>query len=213
MRISVFGATGRTGREVLAQAREKGLQVNALVRHLGKLTEFPDWVVPVEGNVTDLSAVERAVTGCSAVVSVLGRRDDSPADLLMVASLNTIAAMKKEGIKRLVVLVNTGVEDPSDRLPLSQRILRFVLNKMNDRLSRDSRAAARAVSDSGLDWTLVRPPILTDGPRTGNYRVGALARGIPLRVSRADVAEFMLSCVTEGRFIHERPAVGGGRPR
>jgi len=213
VRIAVFGATGRTGRELLARAHEKGLQVNALVRQPDKLREFHDFVSPVEGNVTDPPTVERVVTGCSAVVSVLGRRDDSPPDLLTVASLNTIAAMKKEGITRLVVLVNTGVQDPSDRLPLTQRILRFMLYKMNDRLSRDSRAAAQIVSDSGLDWTLVRPPILTDGPRTGNYRVGALARGMPLRISRADVAEFMLSCVIEGKFIHERPAVGGGHSR
>ena len=212
-RIAVFGATGRTGRELLARAHEKGLQVNALARQPDKLREFHDYVSPIEGNVADPSAVDRVVAGCSAVVSVLGRRGDSPPDLLTVAALNTIAAMKKEGIQRLVVLVNTGVQDPSDRLPLTQRILRFILDKMNDRLSRDSRSAAQIVSDSGLDWTLVRPPILTDGPRTGNYRVGALTAGMPLRISRADVAEFMLSCVIEGKFIHERPAVGGGHAR
>jgi putative NADH-flavin reductase len=197
----------------LTQVREKRLQVNALVRQPDKLRELRDYVSPVQGDVTDPSAVERAVAGCSAAVSVLGRRPESPADLLTVASLNITAAMKKEGIKRLVVLVDTGVQDPSDRLPLTQRILRFALYRINDRLSRDSRSAARIVSDSGLDWTLVRPPILTDGPRTGNYRVGALARGMPLRISRADVAEFMLTCVIEDKFIHERPAVGGGHPK
>ena len=209
-RIAVFGATGRTGQELLGQAHEKGLQVNALVRQPDKLRECRDFVSAIEGNVVDPSAVERVVAGCMAVVSVLGRRQESPADLLTAASLNTVAAMKTEGIKRLVVLVDTGVQDPSDRPPLAQRILRFMLYTMNGRLSRDSRSAARIVSESGLDWTLVRAPILTDGPRTGHYRVGALARGMPLRISRADVAEFMLSCLTEDKFVHERPAVGGG---
>jgi len=213
IRIAVLGGTGRTGKELLAQAHEKGLQVNALVRQTDKLGQFRDQVTPVEGTATDPSAVERVVAGCSAVMSVLGRRDDSPADLLTVASLNTIAAMKKEGIKRLIVLVNTGVEDPGDRIPLTQRILRFVLHTMNGRLWRDSRSAARIVSESGLDWTLVRPAILTEGPGTSNYTAGALARGVPLKISRADVAEFMLSCFIEDKFIHERPAVGGGHSR
>ena len=199
-------------------AREKGLQVNALARRPDKLRDFHDHVIPIEGNVTDPSAVERVVAGCSAVLSVLGPRRDavgtrSRDDLLTIASLNTVAAMKKEGVRRLIVLTNTAVKDPSDRLPLSQKTARFVLRVLNDRLSLDSIAAASVISNSGLDWTLVRPAILTDGPRTGNYRVGALARGMPLRISRADVAEFMISCLVEGKFVHERPALGGGHAK
>ena len=166
-----------------------------------------------EGAVTDPIAVERVVAGCGAVLSALGPRRDSPADLLTAASINMTAAMKKQGVRRLVILTNTAVEDPSDRPPLAQKVLRFVLSAMNGRLARDSIAAARIFADSALDWTLVRPPILIDGPRTGNYKVGALVRGMPLRISRADVAEFMLSCVVEGRFVRERPAIGGGHLR
>jgi len=146
------------------------------------------------------------------VLSVLGRRRDSPPDLLTMASVNMIAAMRKEGARRLVILTDTGVEDPSDRPTLTYRILRRLLKKVNAKLAQDSSAAALVTADSGVDWTLVRSPILTDGPRTGKYKVGAFARGMSLRVSRADVAEFMLSCVIDGRFIHERPVIGGGRP-
>jgi putative NADH-flavin reductase len=213
MRIAVLGATGRTGQLLLAQAREKGLQVNALARHPERLAEFCDFVTPFEGDVMDPIAVERTITNCIAVVSVLGPRRDSPTNLLTTSSLNMVSAMRKHGTRRLVILTNTAVDDPSDRLPLGQRVLRFVLFSVNERLARDSVAAALIIADSGLDWTLVRPPILTDGPKTGNYRVGALARGIPLRISRADVAEFILSCVVEGKFVHERPALGGGHSK
>ncbi len=213
MRIAVFGATGRTGRQVLTQAQEKGLQVNALARHPEKLGEFRGHVAAVEGDVTEPVAVQQTVTRCGAVLSVLGPRRDSPADLLATASLNILAAMKKEGIRRYIALTNTAVEDPSDHLPLSQRALRFVLWRINDRLARDSVVAARIIADSALDWTLVRPAILTDGPRTGKYKVGALAHGIPLRISRADVAEFMISCLVESKFVCERPAIGGGSRR
>lgn len=207
-RVAVLGATGRTGRQLLVLAQERGLHVNALARHPEELDTFRGQVTLIEGTVTDPVAVEQAVARCGAVLSVLGPRRDSPADLLTTASLNILAAMKKEGTRRVVVLTNTAVRDPSDHLPLAQNLLRFMLPVVNGSLVRDSLAAAQVIAASGLDWTLVRPPILTDGPRTGNYRVGALVRGMPLRVSRADVAEFMVSCVVDGRFVRERPAIG-----
>lgn len=210
MRIAVFGATGRTGRHILTLAQEKGLRVNALARHPEKLSEFRGQVDLVEGSVTDPVAVLQTVTRCVAVLSVLGPVRESPGDLLATASINVLAAMKQEGVKRYIGLTNTAVEDPNDDLPFSQRALRFVLWRINDRLARDSVAAAKIVSDSGVDWTLVRPAILTDGPKTGKYKVGALVHGIPLRISRADVAEFMFSCLVEGTHVRERPAVGGG---
>lgn len=213
MRIAVFGATGRTGRQLLTQAQEKGLQVNALVRHPAKLGESRGDVTAVEGTVTDPVAVEKTLAHCGAVLSALGPTRDSPADLLATASNHIVAAMKKEGTQRIVILTNTAVEDPSDHLPLAQHVLRSLLPIVNGRLVRDSIAAARIIAASGLDWTLVRPAILADGPRTGNFKVGALARGMPLTISRADVAGFMISCLVEGRFVRERPAIGSGRRR
>ncbi len=210
-RVAVFGATGRTGRQLLSLAHEAGLQVSALARHPEELGEWTGHVTVVEGTVKDAAAVEQTLTSCGAVMSVVGPRRDSPADLLATASLNILAGMRKEGIRRVIVLTNTAVRDPSDHLPLAQRAVRWVLPIVNGRLVRDSLIAAQTIAESGLDWTLVRPAVLTDGPRTGNYHVGALARGMPLRVSRADVAEFMVSCLVQGRFVLERPAIGGGR--
>jgi putative NADH-flavin reductase len=212
MRFAVFGATGRTGRQLLIQTQERGLHVSALARRPEKLKELLGHVVTIEGTVADPSVVERVVSGCDVVLSVLGRRRDSPPDFLTTATANMIDAMRREGARRLVILTDTGVEDPSDRPPLTHKILRIVLRKENDRLAQDSSAAAMVTADSEMDWTLVRSPILTDGPKTGRYKVGALAHGMPLRISRADVAEFMLSCAIDGRFIHERPVIGGGRP-
>ena len=183
--------------------------VNALARVPAALGGLQDGVAVTEGSVTDMSVVERALSGCTAVVSVLGRDRDSPNDLMTAAAVSLVMAMRKRGITRLVVLTNTAVEDAGDNLPLLHRILRRALSFGNGRLKRDSVGAASIIADSGLDWTLVRAPLLTDGPKRGRYRVGALAKGMPLRVSRADVADFILSCVAEGRFLRERPAIGG----
>jgi putative NADH-flavin reductase len=208
-RLAILGSTGGTGRQLLAQALGVGMEVVALARQPDKLIDFRGAVTVVQGSVTDAETVQRVVAGSSAVLSALGQVQGSPADLLTTSSINIVEAMKRQSVKRLVVLTNTAVEDPSDRPPTAQRLLRAVLIIGNDKLTRDSKDAARVISDSGLDWTVVRAPILTDGPRTGNYKVGPLVGGMPLRVSRADVADFMLSCVAEGKFVRERPVISG----
>jgi len=208
-RLAIFGATGRTGRQLLALSDSKGLQVNVLARVPESLTNLRNPPAVTKGTITDLRAVETVVAGSDAVLSTLGRGSGSPPDLMTVAARNLVSAMCKSGIRRIVVLTNTAVVDPTDAPSLQHRLLRAVLSVANGSLRRDSAVAAKIISDSGLDWTLVRAPILTDGPKTGAYRVGRLDGQIPLRVSRADVAEFMLSCVLDKRYVQEMPAIGG----
>ncbi len=208
-KLAIFGGTGLTGRQLLTLALDRGMEVVALARQPSKLAEFHGSLKVIEGSATDVTAVERAVTGSNAVLSAMGQVKDSPPDILTTASLNIVGAMKKSGVRRVVILTDTSVEDPGDSPPFRHRILRGTLRLINGKLARDSTPAAEAVSGSGLDWTVVRAAILTNGPRRGRYSVGPLAVGRPLRVSRADVAEFMLSCATEGRFVNQRPVIGG----
>ncbi len=207
--IAVFGATGRTGRLLLAQAVARGLRVTAFARDQSRLRDLAGKVTAVEGGVSDLAAVERAVTGRDAVLSALGHVRGSPSDLLASSVSNVVEAMGKSGVRRLVVLTNTAVEDPSDKPPVIHRILRGTLVLANGEMLKDSLREAEIIARSGLDWTIVRAPLLTDGPLTGRYRVGPLTSGTPLRVSRADVAHFMLSCVTRGDYVGQRPVVSG----
>lgn len=185
------------------------MEVRALAREPLRLAEFQGHLVTIGGSSTDPETVEAVVAGCGAVLSVLGRARGSPPDLLTTSSSNLVSAMKKLGVKRIVVLTDSSVEDDHDHPPFVHRALRWVLKSQNGKLVHDSNPAAEVIADSGLDWTVVRAPVLTNGPKKGRYKVGPLARGIPLRVSRADVADFMLSCVTEDRFVRQRPAIGG----
>jgi len=209
-RLAIFGATGRTGRQLLALSDSKGLQVNALARMPESLSSLRNPPAVTKGTITDPLAVEKVVAGSDAVLSALGRVKGSPADLMTTAARNIVTAMGKSGIRRAVVLTNTAVVDPSDAPSLQHKLLRAVLSVANGSLKRDSAVAAKIFLDSGLDWTLVRAPILTEGPNTSAYHVGRLDGKIPLRVSRADVAEFMLSCVLDRRYVREMPAIGGG---
>jgi len=207
-RLALFGATGRTGRQILLQAKEKSLSVSVLARVPDMLESLRESVSVTAGTVMDLQAVRRVISGSTAVLSVIGRDKGSPADLMTAAAANMITAMRGEHVDRLVVLSNTAIEDPTDRLPMIHRIFRGILPRVNKPLTLDSVAAAKIIEDSGLDWTIVRAPLLTDGPRTSHYRVGPLEAGMPVRISRADVAEFMLSCVLERKFVRDRPAIG-----
>jgi putative NADH-flavin reductase len=209
-RLAVFGGTGRTGRLLLAQASTMGFEPVVLAREPSSL-RGKEGITVIEGNALDKEAVARVVEGSAAVVSALGRDSGSPPNLMTMSAINIVAAMKRSGTERLIVLTNTAVEDPADDPPASHRLLRAMLPLVNGKLVNDSREAARVIAESELHWTLVRAPILTDGSRTGGYRVGPLAKGIPIRVSRADAADFMLSCLVDNRFVGGRPAIGGGK--
>ncbi len=206
-KLALFGATGRTGRQLLLQLKERGLDVAALAREPLSLGDLEDSQV-TKGDVMDPQAVRRVIAGSTAVLSAIGRRKDSPIDMMTVAAVNIVTAMREQHVDRLVVLSNTAVEDAHDRPSLVHRVIRGILPRMNSSLVRDSLAAAQIVADSNLDWTIVRAPLLTDGPRTGKCHVGPLTGSIPVRISRADVAEFMLACVLEGKFSRESPAIG-----
>jgi putative NADH-flavin reductase len=177
VKILVFGANGPTGREVVAQARGLGDEVTEFVR-------------AVDGDATDPAAVGQAVPGHDAVVSALGRRRSfSSAHLMERAMRAIVPAMQRAGVRRLVVVSAFGVGETWRDAPLVLRLMhRTVLRD----IFADKKVAQDYVQATPLDWTFVYPVALTDGPRTGRYRVGERLelRGIPT-ISRADVADFI----------------------
>jgi putative NADH-flavin reductase len=208
MKLAVLGATGNVGRELVTQALAAGHEVTALVREQPKPGEIDDRVALVIGEATSVAAVDRAIAGNSAVVSALGHANGSPDDVLAHATLNMIGAMRAEGLDRLVVLSSPAVHDPQDRPGLFYRAARAALRVAMPSVVRDHREQARLIERSGLGWTLVRGPLLfTDGPHTGRYQAGPITRQTGARISRADLADFMLSTATDGRFVEMLPLV------
>ena len=208
-----MGATGRTGRQIVLRALAQGHALTALVRDPANLGELGTRVDAVRGDVRDPAAVHRAVRGADAVLVALGRSRGSPRDLQSQALANLVSSMTREGVRRLVVLANSAVEDPTDRPSLAQRAVRVLLRLVHPTDRRDALVAARTIERSGLAWTIVRASVLRDTPPTKAYRVGRMTGDLGLRVSRSDVAEFMLMCATEGAHLQERPYIGEGTPR
>jgi putative NADH-flavin reductase len=207
MKLALFGATGKTGRHVVEQALAAGHEVTAFVRDPSRLDlEHPRLRV-VQGDATDAARVRDAVRGQDAVISALGQTKTSPRDLLTVAARHLTAAMEAEGVRRLVTLVGAGVPHERDTGSLGRTLMRGLMKLVARHVLEDAERHAGIVRASGLEWTLVRPPRLTDGPRQGDYRTGYLQLGGTNTISRADLATFMLDLAADGGYLREAPMV------
>lgn len=203
-RIALFGATGGTGRQIVTQALEAGHIVQALVRDPARLPVQHPHLHLITGNVLDPDAVERTITGADAVIVSLGNTANNPDWIVSEGTKVIVAAMHKLGVRRLIVISSLGVGDSRDQVPTFFKVLmKTALKKPME----DKERQEQIVAASGLDWTIVRPGGLTNGPRTGRYRAGLDRSIVAGQVSRADVAEFVLRQLDDMTYRHKAPAI------
>jgi putative NADH-flavin reductase len=207
MNLVVFGATGGTGRELVKQALGHGHTVRAFVRSPDRLKVIHHRLEVVQGDVTDKKAVAEAIRGQEVVLSALGVNDRKPNTVLSDGVRNILAAMKKQKVRRLIFVSSLGVGDSKGQLgPLYNWILLPTLLK---NIFVDKETAEELIREAALDWTIVRPGALINGRLTAKYKSGAEAakRTLRPRVSRADVADFMLHVLERNEQIRQTPAI------
>lgn len=208
MKLTVFGASGRTGRPLVEQALEAGHEVTAFVRDPAKLGMSHEKLRTVRGDAKDdPQKVAEAVAGADAVLSVLGQAKGSPKDLQTAGTRNIVAAMQEHGVRRLVSLTGAGVADPKDEPKLIDKAFGFLLRRLQPDVLEDGGRHAEVVQASGLDWVIVRGPRLTEGEKKGEYRVGYVGKNSGVQISRADVADFMLRQTEDDTYLHQAPMV------
>jgi putative NADH-flavin reductase len=204
-RLAIFGATGGIGGHLLSWAVDAGYPVHVLARHPEAVPRRPG-VTVTQGDATDPEAVADVVASADAVLSALGPRGAKTQGLLASAASAVTQAMVKHGVGRLVCVSAAGAfirEDP-DASPL----VKIILPRIFARPFADVREMERVVRASALDWTLVRPTRLVNGPGTGMYRIGDQYPPPGLtRIARADVAQFMIGALTETGYLREAPAI------
>lgn len=194
MRLTVFGATGGVGREVVGQALAAGHEVTAVVRAPARLPEALD-TRALHGVVAldDPVAVRAAVAGRDAVLSGLGARGRKADGVAERLTGRIIAAMEAEEVRRLLVVSAVPVGPVPAGEPLVDRLARKAVGAVLAEVYADLARMEAALERSATEWTSVRPPKLTDGPCTGVYRT--VVGGAPVSsrsLSRADVAHAML---------------------
>src|SRR5258708_4241487 len=193
MNLLVLGATGRTGRLVVEQALAAGHTVTALVRSPEKLTIRNSSLRVVAGSATDAADVARALAGGDVVGSTLGGRGSGVA----ASTRATVEAARKTGVLRGVRLSSLFVE--RDRLGAVPRLLTGIAMGS---VIKDKSAGELLLRQSDLDWTIVYASLLKDGPVSGSVEVlpeGAKRR-ISDRISRSDVAEWMVQAATSSQL-------------
>jgi putative NADH-flavin reductase len=158
-----------------------------------------------------MTDVENAVDGVDAVFVCLGHREDSPADLIQSTVKNVLDAMKKLKVHRLIVLAHAAINDYGDKNTISRKLLKTMKGASDKAVLADLEKTSGLLETEGgtIDWIVVRPPKLTSDPieAKGKYKTGKLDLGPTDKISRADVAHFLLSCVTDDTFIRKRPMV------
>jgi putative NADH-flavin reductase len=213
MNIAVFGGTGATGKLLIAQALNEGDSVTAYVRHPEKLGIANDRLVVVQGDLSDGAAISTAVQGSDGVVSLLGQ--GAPVKGMPVAggTRNILSAMAKSGVRRLVAVDTASAADPLDKPSLGSRFFIWISKTFMRPAYDDFVATAQAIRESDRDWTIVRPPFLKNGPRTGHVSVGYLGDGVTgTYLSRANAADFMLKQLRSNEYVGKAPIVTDAAP-
>lgn len=208
MNLLIVGATGGTGRALVEQALNQGHTVTAFVRSPERMKISHERLSITRGNVLDPESVDSAVRGKDAVLSALGhKRWFIKTSILSKGTQNIIAAMEKHGVKRFICETALGIGDKKGRLGLYYTL--FVEPVMLYFYFRDKERQEDLIKHSKLDWIIVRPGQLTNGRKRGTYRHGIdLGNWIlTLRISRADVADFMLKQLTEDSYLRTTPVI------
>lgn len=205
MNIALLGATGGTGLAFINQAVANGHKVKALARSPLNLPTIHPNLETKAGNVHNISSMVSLFEGCDAVVSTFGIsglwQARKPNGLYSIGGSNVIEAMKTAGVNRLIFVTSSGVEPQENDGWFFKYVFKPIfLEKMYD----DMRIIEEKIRQSELDYTIVRPPYLTDGRLTENYRVSSTGNFKDDKdLSRSDLAHFLLT-ETENRLYSKK---------
>ncbi|WP_062269139.1 NAD(P)-dependent oxidoreductase [Endozoicomonas arenosclerae] len=207
MKLVIFGATGRTGIQLVKQALDQGHEVTALTRSSSRLEITHARLAKVEGDVLDVDDVEAVIAGQDAVLCALGAPPKDQSMLRKRGTDNIIKAMKQSGVNRLICLSSLGFGETRDILPFFLKY--FIFPVILKHATRDHAEQETLIKESALEWTIVRPGNLVEGNKTGHYKHGFSNNEKPLalKISRADVADFMLKQLKDLSYLHKTPGL------
>lgn len=193
---------------MLAQALEAGHSVRALARRPESIDTSHERLTVIAGDVLDAAAVRETVRGADVVVSVFGQVKGSPPTLQTDGTQNIVDAMGAQGIRRIISLSGGGLPaEGHDQPKTPDTIIKWLLKRISPQVLADAEGHLAVLRASGLDFTVVRGPRLTDAEPTGQYRVGWVGVNASTQIARGDLARFILTQLDDEQFIGELPFV------
>jgi uncharacterized protein YbjT (DUF2867 family) len=206
MKVIVFGATGTVGRLAVEELLNAGHEVTAFARSAERLMPVSG-LRRLSGDARDAAQVAAAIAGHDAVVITLGAGMKRRDTIRSAGTLNVIAGMQAQGVRRLICQSTLGVAESWENLNFFWK--RIMFGAVLRPVFRDHVLQEQLVRASGLDWTIVRPSAFDAGPATGAFRegFGPKERHLTLKISRADIAGFLARQLTDARYLRQAVAI------
>ena len=176
--------------------------MNAHARNAHNVTIRHPKVTIIQGDILDYNSVKQAVEGTDAVIITLGQDGNKPLRTLSDGTANIIKSMKECGVKRLICMSSAGILGGDTHPVFGKIIVPLLLNNVY----KDKKRQMKVITESGLEWIIIRPPRLTQAPKTGKYQLTERRPGTR-SVPRADVADFMLKLLTNKSYDGKMPAI------
>lgn len=208
-KIALFGASGQSGMEFLKIALEHNFSLKALVRNPENFSGAGRQELEiVKGDVLNMDDVEKTIEGCDVVVSLFGHVKGSPEWLQTNGTKNILTAMEKVGVEKIISLSGGGVPYPEkDEPKFLDNMIRFIMKIAVPKVLNDAIEHHQVLKKSNAKWIVVRAPRLTNEVKKGSYRVGWVGVNGSTKISRADLADFILKQVDDDQYLFQMPFV------
>jgi len=211
MKILSLGANGAVGQLALNDLLNANHEVTALVRDTSSMNRKHPQLTLVQGEPTNTADLDRLLAGHDAVLSTLGARTNKRTTLRTDVATNVIAGMKRHGVRKLVWLDAAGVGSSKEFVQRSSFFFgRIIIPLFLNHMYEDAAVADDLIEKSGRDWVIVRPMSFTNRVKTGNVSVVtdmSLTVQLRLRITRADVAAFLVEQVVKDDFVGQMPVI------
>jgi uncharacterized protein YbjT (DUF2867 family) len=205
MKVVVFGSTGQTGQQLVEQLVQAGHTVTAFARTPGNVNTYDGKVTVVQGDAKDLSSIQKAVKGQDAVFHALAQHYVKKDDVQTVFATNLVQAMLEAKVNRLIVLSAWGSGDSAAQAKLFMKILRYTFLR---NVFQDKANAEQIITTSTLNYTLVRPGMLLNGPKQGGVTAKLIKGHLKVPIRRSDVAAFMIAQLDSKEWERKSPLIG-----
>jgi len=204
-KIIIFGASGRTGKQVVREAFNSGYEVTVVVSNTKDYIFNDTQIKIIKGDVFKPETFESALYGKDAVISCLGIKKRLPAFVYSEGITNIMLSMQKAGVNRLICLSSRAVDIPENAPLITKFIVNHILRRFFNYFFADMKLMENILCDSNLNWTLIRSPRLLNGLKTGNYRTSIneyLTN--PTSLSHKDLADYIIYYMDDEKIFKSR---------
>lgn len=212
--IALFGATGKVGKILLKKLVSKGYPVKVLVRNPSKLAINNPLITVIPGDILNREKVFQTIENSNVIINVIGHVKNCPADLQTRATDNILSGMRKFGISRLITLTGGGVKVEGDDPGFIDRFIVFIMRNLTGKSIRnrlvDGENHVKLISNTKLEWTVVRAPVLLAGKPKEKTAIGMVGHVPGYSLTFEDLTNQMINIMEDKTFIRQYPYITNG---